>query len=107
MGFFLWSGADTALLIQQLMLLIYELENSSPEPMPFADAPAIQGCPVQGKLGFQPYHTPPSVSDTLDQEGIYLHPLLVTEMRDECTTVPILDASLVPNRPDRSHGLLG
>lgn len=47
-----------------------------------------------------------SVSSVLDWDTLGLHPLLVSKMRDKHTTIPILDASLLPDRPDRSDGFL-
>jgi hypothetical protein len=47
-----------------------------------------------------------SVPGVLDQETPDLHPLLVPQMRDKRTTIPILDTSLLPDRPNGFDGFL-
>jgi hypothetical protein len=43
----------------------------------------------------------------LDQDIPELHPLLVAQMRDKRTTIPVLDASLLPDGPNGFDGFLG
>ena len=47
-----------------------------------------------------------SVFGLLSRDTLDLYPLLVSKMRDKRTAIPILDASLLPDRPDRLNGFL-